>query len=420
MKAALLFAAVLCLFAPPLRAQPLLLTHAHILATTGDRWLDDQSLLITGDTIAAIGPNIEPPPETKAIDATGLYLIPGLIDLHTHLLLHPYDEALWNDQVLKESLEFRTVRGVSAARLTLEAGFTTIRDLGTEGAGFADVALRDATRQWLCPGPRVFASTRAIVATGCYGPSGFDPRWQVPKGAQEADGPDGVRIAVRQQVAAGADWIKLYGDYRRAAGSAATPTFSMAELQAAVDEAHSAGKPVAVHATTDEGMRRAAEAGVQTIEHGYGASRETLQLMKAKGTVLVPTLAAAEAVALYSGWRPGQPPPPLLRQSRDSFALARRVGVTIAGGSDAGVFAHGTNARELELMVQYGMSPAEALRASTLAAAAVLGRTGELGQLAPRAGADLVALRADPLADIAALDRPVLVVARGRVIIERR
>ena len=227
------------------------------------------------------------------------YVVPGLIDLHTHLLLHPYDETPWDEQVLKEPLELRTIRGVVQARATLEAGFTTIRELGTEGAGIADVALRDAVVQGLIRGPRILAATRAIVATGCYGPQGFDPRWEVPKGAQEADGVDGVRVAVREQVAAGADWIKFYADYRRRSGASATPTFSLEEMAAIVDEARSAGKPVAAHAQTDEGARRAALAGVATIEHGDGISAETLALMKERGVVLVPTLAALAAIATY-------------------------------------------------------------------------------------------------------------------------
>src|SRR4051812_35178 len=247
------------------------------------------------------------------------------------------------------------------------------------GSGHASGGLHDRPRpghrgRWRCrrrdprrrpPGDRpraaVFASTRAIVATGCYGPAGFDPRWPVPKGAQEADGPDTIRKTVREQIAAGADWIKLYADYRRASGDPATPTFSLEELKAAADEAHSAGKPCAAHATTDEGIRRATLAGFDTIEHGYGASRETLLLMKERGTVLVPTMAAAEAIALYGGWRPESGKvPPGVAASRASVRLAHDLGITIAFGTDAGVFPHGQNARELELMVEAGLAPAGA------------------------------------------------------------
>ncbi|HLY79376.1 MAG TPA: amidohydrolase family protein, partial [Caulobacteraceae bacterium] len=345
---------------------------------------------------------------------------PGLIDLHTHLLLHPYDETPWNDQVLKEPLELRTLRAVGAARATLAAGFTTVRELGTEGAGFADVALRDAIAMHWIAGPRIFASTRAIVASGSYGPEGFDPRWDVPKGAQVADGVDGMRRAVREQIAAGADWIKVYADYARRPGAPSTPTFSQDELAAAVDEARSAGLPVAAHAHTAEGIRRAVLAGVTTIEHGTGATAEVLELMRRRGVALCPTLAAAEAVTRYAGWRPGQPEPARLVEARAGFARALAAKVLIANGSDAGVFAHGENARELELLVAWGMTPRDALRAATATAAAVLGRGRDLGRVAPGAIADLVAFAGDPLAGIAALRHPVLVIKDGRIEIDRR
>jgi imidazolonepropionase-like amidohydrolase len=244
----------------------------------------------------------------------------------------------------------------------------------------------------------------------------YDAKWSFPKGAQEANGVDGVRLAVREQIAAGADWVKLYADYRRAPGAPSTATFTLEELKAAVDEAHSAGKPTAAHATTDEGTRRAVMAGFDTIEHGYGASRETLQLMKDKGTVLCPTMAAAEAIARYGGWKPDQPLPAGLRQSQESLKLAREVGVVIVCGSDAGVFAHGDNARELELMVADGMPAPEALRSATLVAAKVIRRENELGQIKAGFAADLVLLKSDPLADIGALRQIAVVVARGQVV----
>ncbi|HEY8019587.1 MAG TPA: amidohydrolase family protein, partial [Thermoanaerobaculia bacterium] len=340
---------------------------------------------------------------------------PGLIELHSHLLLHPYDETPWDDQVLREPLEQRTLRGVLAARATVEAGFTTVRDLGTEGAGFADVALRDAiARRWFV-GPRVFAATRALVASGAYGPSG-DPRWDLPKGAQVVDGPVEMRRAVRQQIAAGADWIKVYADYRRRPGGPSTPTFTEEEMATAVDEARSVGLPVAAHAYTDEGIRRAVLAGVRTIEHGTYASDDTLALMKRKGVVLCPTLAAGEAIARYAGWKPGEPEPPRLKEEREFFARALKSGVTIGNGSDVGVFTHGENAREPEIMVAYGMKPAAALRAATITAAAVLGKEKELGRIETGYLADLVALDGDPLADVAALGRPVVVVKDGAVV----
>jgi imidazolonepropionase-like amidohydrolase len=411
--------------APPAAAREgvpaLLLTGARVLDESGERLIAGRDVLVADGRIAAVGPAgmLGGAREVVRIDLAGLVLVPGLIDLHTHLLLHPYDETPWDDQVLKEALELRTIRAVTAARATLDAGFTTVRELGTEGAGFADVALRDAIAMGLVPGPRIFAATRAIVASGSYGPEGFDPRWELPKGAQVADGADGVRRAVREQIAAGADWVKVYADYPRRPGAPSTPTFSLEELTAAVDEAKSAGLPVAAHAHTAEGIRRAVLAGVATIEHGDGATAEVLRLMRQRGVALCPTLAATEAVSRYAGWRPGQPEPARLRDARAAFARALAAGVTIANGSDAGVFAHGGNARELELLVAWGMTPRDALRAATATAAAVLGRGRELGRIAPGYVADLVVFRGDPLADVAALRHPLLVIKDGRVALDR-
>jgi imidazolonepropionase-like amidohydrolase len=298
--------------AAPAQLDTLVLSGAHVLDPLGERWLEGVAVVVAGGRIAAVVPEagLTPTLQIRRLRSDGLWLVPGLLDIHTHLLLHPYDEAPWDDQVLREPLGLRTIRATLAARLTLEAGFTTIRDLGTEGAGFADVSLRDAVALGWIPGPNIVAVTRAIVASGCYGPSGFDPRWALPKGAQEADGVEGVRRAVREQVAAGADWIKVYADYRRGKGMPATATYSQAELDALVDEARSAGLKVSSHATTPEGIRRSVLAGVASIEHGYGATDEVLALMRERGVVLCPTLAANEAAARYAGWKPGLPSPP--------------------------------------------------------------------------------------------------------------
>jgi len=419
--------AAACLASTPVIAAPpepghLVISGGPVLAPEGDRWLLGRAVLVVAGRVTAIVAVETVPlnPDVPHLDLAGAYLVPGLIDLHTHLLLHPYDEASWEHQVLKESLGLRTARAVAAAKATLEAGFTTIRELGTEGAGYADVGLRDAIAAGIVPGPGILAATRALVASGAYGPSGFDPRWSIPKGAEVADGPDGMRAAVRRQIAAGADWIKVYADYRRRAGDPATPTFTLAELKAAVDEAHSAGLSVSAHATTDQAARRAVEAGVRTIEHGTGLSDETFALMRQHGVALCPTLATSEAMARYGGWQQGTPPPAQLQQSMDMFRRALAAGVTIACGSDAGVFAHGLNAREIELMVDGGMSSAEALRSATATAADVIGRGDDLGRVAPGYVADLVAVAADPLRDISALREPVLVIQAGRIVVDRR
>jgi len=396
------------------------LDGASVLSSDGQRFVAGRSVWLGNGRILRIAARDEDAADVEAIDCRGLLLIPGLIDLHSHLLLRPYDQLSWSDQVLRESLELRTIRATVAARDTLAAGFTTLRDLGTEGAGYADVALRNAVAGGVIPGPRIFAATRALVATGCYGPSGFDPRWRMPVGAQVADGADGVRIAVREQIAAGADWIKVYADYRRSEGGAATPTYSSAELAAIVDEAASAGVPVAAHAVTDEGIRRAVLAGARTIEHATGATRQTLQLMVQREVALCPTLTASESMARYSGWLPGQPPPPRIERARRMFALALAENVTIACGSDVGVFRHGDNAREIELMVEWGMAPPVALRAATAVAAQVLGRERELGRIAEGMLADLVLLRGNPLESPSALRQVAMVIQGGRIAIDRR
>jgi len=395
---------------------------ADILIPETGRVLTGQRILIEHGRISVIesASGRRQDASTTRLDLTGLTILPGLIDLHSHLLLHPYDETSWNDQVLKESLELRTIRGVIAAKRTLEAGFTTLRDLGTEGAAYADVALRDAINLGIIPGPRVFAATRAIVATGCYGPSGFDPRWDLPKGAQVADGPVEVRKVVRQQIAAGADWIKVYADYRRKPGDPSTPTFSQAELDAIVDEATSAGLPVAAHASTDEAIRRAVRAGVKTIEHGYQASEEVLTLMRDHGVVLCPTLTASESMARYSGWDESQKDHPRITGAKALMKRALKVGVTIACGSDVGVFSHGDNARELELLAAYGMKTEDVIRSATTIAARTLGKENELGRIAQGYLADLIAVKGNPLRDITVLRSPVVVIKDGIVVIDRR
>ncbi len=403
------------------QATVVVLTNAHVVDAESGTVYGKTSLLIEGNLIKRIASldDLKVADSAQVIDLDGQYVLPGLIDLHSHLLLHPYDEASWNDQVLRESLELRVIQGTIHARKNLEAGFTTIRDLGTEGAAFADVAIRDAVNQGMIPGPRIFAVTRALVTSGGYGPSGFDPRFVLPKGAQIADGVGGVRRATREQIAAGADWIKVYADYRRKTGDRSTPTFSLDELKAIVDEAKSAGLPVSAHATTNEGIRRAVEAGVQTIEHGYEASTETLKLMAKKGVVLCPTLAASEAMAIYGGWKRDQPDHARIKLAKQLMKNARASGVTIACGSDVGVFSHGDNVRELELMFAYGMSTAEVIRASTKTAAEVLRKGDELGQVAEGFLADLVVVEANPLDDLSTLRKPVLVIKDGVVVFKR-
>jgi imidazolonepropionase-like amidohydrolase len=348
------------------------------------------------------------------VDLPGLTLLPGLVEGHSHILLHPYNETAWADQVAHESEGLRVARATNHLRATLLAGFTTIRDLGTEGAGYADVELKQAVAQGIIPGPRVLASTRAIVATGSYQPKGFSLEWHVPQGAEEADGIDSLTRVVRDQIGHGADWIKLYGDYRWGAGPGARPTFTQAEMKLAVEVAHSAGIPVAVHTATPEGMTRATMAGVDTIEHGDQGTPEVFKLMVEHHVVLCPTLAAGDATAQYGGWRKGeQPEPQGITRKRATFKMALEAGVTILSGSDVGVYAHGENAREIELMVDYGMPAVDALKAATSVAGRVLHM--ETGMVKQGMLADIIAVDGDPTKEIAALRRVKFVMKGGVV-----
>ena len=404
--------------APPKAETPVLLVPDAVFDGTTDTPHRGWAVLVTGQRITAAGPvaSLQVPANTRRITLAGTTLIPGLSDLHSHVLLHPYDETPWNDQVLRESLALRTARAVNHLKATLDAGFTMLRDLGTEGADYADVGLKEAVDQGIIPGPRLFVTTKAIVATGSYGPKGFGAEIGVPQGAEEADGVEGVTRVVRDQIGHGADWIKIYADYRWGPRGEARPTFTNAEWQAIVQTASSSGRPVVAHASTVEGMTRAIVAGVEVIEHGDAATPAVFDMMKQRNVAFCPTLAATESTTRYRGWKKGVDAEPAgIAQKKRMFRDALASGVTICNGSDVGVFSHGNNALELELMVEYGMTPVQALKAATSVNARIMHRENELGRVAPGLLADLVAVQGDPTKSISAI-RAVKFVMKGGAI----
>ena len=380
----------------------------------GEHMQEGWQVVIRNNKIEFAGIPDKQPPNAAIIILRGCTLLPGLIEGHSHLFLHPYNETPWNDQVLKESRAERIARAAIHAEKTLMAGFTTTRDLGTEGGGYDDVGLKEAIEKGVIPGPRMLVATKAIVATGSYGPKGSNSDIEVPRGAAEADGVDGITKEVRSQIGKGADVIKVYADYRWGINDESMPTFTLDELKKAVDVAGSSGRMVVAHATTTEGMRRSILAGVTTIEHGDNGTTEIFNLMKQKNIALCPTLAAGDAIEQYNGWRKGIDPEPLrLKQKHESFREALKAGVIICMGGDVGVFAHGDNAREMIMMVEYGMKAEDVLRSATSVNADVFKINNMVGRIKPGLYADILAVQGDPSKNIHDIRNIKLVMKNG-------
>ena len=408
-------AAVLSLAAPA-SAAPILLRPAQVFDGIDPRPHTGWTVLVDGDKIAAVGPNLAVPAGTKIIELSGETLIPGMIEGHSHLFLHPYNETLWDDQVLHEPLALRTARAVVHAEKTLMAGFTTERDLGTEGAGYADVGLKQAIDQGIVAGPRLLVSTKANVARGAYGPKGFEPGVKVPQGAEEVSGADEMTRAARDQIAAGADVIKMYADYHYLPGEPSRPTLTETEMAAGVAVAHDAGRLAAAHATTAEGMRRAILAGVDTVEHGYGGTSEIFKMMHDRGTALCPTIAASEAYARYfQHWNGEEPAPESVQENRRSFRIAMGAGVAICMGGDVGVFPHGQNWLEMEAMERAGMPAPQVMIAATSGNARIF-HLSDRGAIKPGLLADIVAVDGDPTRDVSAVEHVRFVMKGGQIV----
>ncbi len=375
-------------------------------------------VLIHGNKIEEAGAmTFTLPANTKVIEMKGATLLPGLIEGHSHLFLHPYNETSWNNQVLTESRAERTARAVTHAEATLLAGFTTVRDLGTEGCMYDDAGLKEAIEKGVVPGPRMIVATRAIVATGSYGPNLHNADVDVPQGAAEVSNTNEMENEVRTQIRKGADVVKVYADYRWGKEGEAAPTFTIEEMATAVNIAKSSGRISAAHATTKEGMRRAIAAGITTIEHGDEGDDDIFKLMKEKGIALCPTLAAGEAIAQYRGWKKGiDNEPETITAKKKSFQSALRNGVTICMGGDVGVFAHGDNAREMELMVEYGMKPLDVLRSATSVNADVFGYSNKVGRIKKGLLADVIMVEGDPSTNINAVKKVVFVMKDGKIV----
>lgn len=390
---------------------------------TADRLFDgetihnDWALLVEGNKIIAVGPKqgIKAPKDAIVVNYSNSTVMPGMIEGHSHLLLYPYNITDWDTQVLKETDSYRTARATVHAKNTLLAGFTTARDLGTEGAGYSDVSLKRAINEGIIIGPRLMVAGRAIVSTGSYGPKGYDTDQQIMLGAEPADGNDLIRV-VRDQIGKGADFIKIYADYRWGINGEDKPSFTLDELKLINEVTRSSGRVMVCHAKSKEAIRRAVLAGAETIEHGDFIDVEMGKLMKEHNVTYIPTVSAVDVISQYRGWKKGVTEPPAnVLNKRKSFKEAIASGVAIGMGGDVGVFPHGENASEMELMVEYGLPVMDALKAATSVNSRAFHLDDRLGFLKPGFLADVVVVTGDPSKNISDVKKVKFVMKEGVV-----
>ncbi|MBN1209536.1 MAG: amidohydrolase family protein [Myxococcaceae bacterium] len=393
--------------------KPRVVRAARLLDVRSGAFIKNPVIVIENERISAVGPGLPVPEGAEVIDLGGATVLPGLIDSHTHLLARmPETPEGYAQDLITKSQALRALEGAANARATLRAGFTTVRDVESEGAFYADVALRDAIRQGLVEGPRMLVSTRGLGAVGTYYPSGLSPDLKDrPTGAQLISGVEEARRAAREQLGHGADLLKLYADWHH-------PTLTVEEMRAIVEEAHKAGRKVAAHAVTSEGIRNALAAGADSIEHGHEADRAALELIKKQGAFLIPTIGYFEvAVEEAPNAQARQLRDKRLQSLRKVVALAHKAGVKIASGFDANsARSQGRNAWEVVALHRAGLPPIEAIRAATSRAAELLGLQEHVGTLEPGRYADLIALSGDPLADVTELQRVRFVMKGGLVV----
>jgi imidazolonepropionase-like amidohydrolase len=390
---------------------------------TADRVFDGENIhegwavIVEGDKIISVGPKekVKEPTGATRINFSNSTLTPGLIEGHSHLLLYPYNITDWDTQVLKETDSYRTARATVHAKNTLMAGFTTARDLGTEGAGYSDVALKRAINEGIIPGPRLMVAGRAIVSTGSYGPKGYDHDQEIMLGAEPADGNDLVRV-VRDQIGKGADFIKIYADYRWGINGEDQPSFTLDELKLINEVTRSSGRVMVCHAKSKEAIKRAVLAGAETIEHGDFIDVELGKLMKEHNVTYIPTVSAVDVITQYRGWKKGVDPVPAnVANKKQSFKDALASGVTIGMGGDVGVYPHGENVLEMELMVEYGMKTFDALKAATSVNARAFHLENQVGFVKEGLKADLVIVSGDPSKNISDLRKVKFVMKDGVV-----